>query len=197
MSPHHPFRSERLEYRAYHPDKHVDFIEQVHTEPFAYINASASLHRPVGKRFVEDVVKDLVDKSLLFVIIYRIDNDPDTSEPIGAISLSAAEPEMMHHRCSNMAIDIVHDQQGRGYGTEALNWALEWGFRQAGLHRIELEYLEWNSRVRPLYDRCGFTEEGRRRKSVFKDGKWWDEIGMSILEDEWRARWQGSAAIRT
>lgn len=93
---------------------------------------------------------------------------------------------MVHHRCSSLTIDIVRSHQGIGYGGEVLAWTLAWAFQKAGLHRVELEYLGWNERVRPLYERAGFVEEGRRRKCYFKDGEWWDEILMGILDEEWK-----------
>lgn len=78
MSVPHPFRSERLEYRAYNPDKDAEFLERLHTEPFGYINASTSVHRPVGKKVFEGVLEEL-EKSLLFAIIYKLDQDPGAS----------------------------------------------------------------------------------------------------------------------
>ena len=38
------------------------------------------------------------------------------------------------------------------------------------------------------YRRCGFTTEGRARESIWRDGRWWDEMAMSVLESDWRAR---------
>jgi RimJ/RimL family protein N-acetyltransferase len=32
--------------------------------------------------------------------------------------------------------------------------------------------------------------EGRARQAIFRDGRFWDEIHMSILLDEWEARFQ-------
>ena len=38
------------------------------------------------------------------------------------------------------------------------------------------------------YQKAGFTEEGRHRESVLHDGRWYDEVLMSILDHEWVAR---------
>jgi hypothetical protein len=41
---------------------------------------------------------------------------------------------------------------------------------------------------------CGFVVEGRSRESIFRDGRWWDELAMSVLEtDHRRARAGGDA----
>ena len=36
--------------------------------------------------------------------------------------------------------------------------------------------------------KAGFVEEGRLRESVLHDGRWYDEVLMSILDHEWAAR---------
>jgi len=59
-------------------------------------------------------------------------------------------------------------------------------FRQLGLHRIALSVFEFNERAIRAYRRCGFVVEGRARESIWRDGRWWDELTMSILESEWR-----------
>lgn len=71
-----PFRSARLEYRAYDPDEHDGFFAAMQKEPLAFVSSSASVLRPVNKSFIDEVRKDLVEKSLLFVIVYRSDPDP-------------------------------------------------------------------------------------------------------------------------
>ena len=38
------------------------------------------------------------------------------------------------------------------------------------------------------YKKAGFVAEGHRRGSVWHDGRWYDEVMMSILEHEWVAR---------
>jgi hypothetical protein len=61
-------------------------------------------------------------------------------------------------------------------------------FDTLGLHRIALTVFEFNERAIASYLRCGFVVEGRARESIWRDGRWWDELTMSILEPEWRAR---------
>jgi hypothetical protein len=60
-------------------------------------------------------------------------------------------------------------------------------FGTLGLHRIALYVFEFNERAIRAYQRCGFVIEGRSRESIWRDGRWWDELAMSILESDWRA----------
>ena len=78
------------------------------------------------------------------------------------------------------------DAWGRGYGTEATQLMLDHAFGTLGLHRIALFVFEFNERAIRTYKRCGFVVEGRSRESIFRDGRWWDEIAMSVLESDWR-----------
>ncbi|KAM3507851.1 hypothetical protein MY11210_006988 [Beauveria gryllotalpidicola] len=188
-----PFRSERLEYRGYNPDEHDDFFATLQKDPLGLVSSSPSILRPVSKGLIEQARKNL-EKSLLFVVVYKLDPDSNTSVPIGDVTLESSDPDMAHHRCAKLAIDIVREHQGKGYGSEALNWTVAWAFQKAGLHRVELEYLGWNERVRHLYERAGFVEEGRRRSCFFQYGRWWDEVLMGILKEEWKLRSQSGIA---
>ena len=78
------------------------------------------------------------------------------------------------------------DAWGRGYGTEATRLMVDHAFGALGLHRIALFVFEFNERAIRAYRRVGFVVEGRSRESVWRDGRWWDELAMSILESDWR-----------
>jgi RimJ/RimL family protein N-acetyltransferase len=86
------------------------------------------------------------------------------------------------------------DTWGRGYGTEATQLMLDHAFGTLGLHRIALAVFEFNERAIRAYEKSGFVIEGRARESIWRDGRWWDEISMSVLASEWRGRgWAGGA----
>jgi RimJ/RimL family protein N-acetyltransferase len=80
------------------------------------------------------------------------------------------------------------DAWGRGYGTETTELMLDHAFRTLGLHRVALTVFEFNERAIRAYRRCGFVVEGRARESIWRDGRWWDELAMSVLATEWRQR---------
>ena len=86
------------------------------------------------------------------------------------------------------------DAWGHGYGTEATQLMLDHAFGTLGLHRIALYVFEFNERAIRAYKRCGFVVEGRSRESIWRDGRWWDELAMSVLESDWRARREAATA---
>jgi len=75
---------------------------------------------------------------------------------------------------------------GQGFGTEAMRLLIAHGFDVLNLHRIELAVYENNPRAMKSYTKLGFVEEGRLRQKRFKNGRWLDEVIMSILRTEWR-----------
>ena len=78
------------------------------------------------------------------------------------------------------------DAWGRGFGTEATRLMVDHAFGALSLHRIALFVFEFNERAVRSYRRCGFVIEGRSRESIWRDGRWWDELAMSVLESDWR-----------
>ncbi len=91
------------------------------------------------------------------------------------------------------------DVWGRGYGTEATRLMLDHAFGTLGLHRVALTVFEFNERAIRAYRRCGFVVEGRARESIWRDGRWWDELAMSVIVSEWqesRARSKPAAGSR-
>ena len=87
-----------------------------------------------------------------------------------------------------------HDAWGHGYGGEATTLMVDHAFTSLGLHRVSLSVFAFNERAIRSYARVGFVSEGRAREAIWRDGRWWDEIHMSVLEPEWRAaRWQARA----
>ncbi len=81
-----------------------------------------------------------------------------------------------------------HDAWGRGFGTEATELMLSHAFERLGLHRVGLSVFEFNERARRAYQRAGFVLEGRLRQAIARDGRWWDELQMGALREEWLAR---------
>ncbi|GAB7354686.1 hypothetical protein MBLNU459_g5106t1 [Dothideomycetes sp. NU459] len=199
------FRSARLVYRAFQSPDDDGLFDSIQRDPVAFGNSCASLHKPLDSKFIENIRKYLMDNSLLFVVISlatpNLGEEVKSGEAgsiiprsIGTLFLKASSPDMTHHSCSELGIDILHQYQAQGYGAEAITWALDWAFGSARLHRVELMVLGWNERVKALYERLGFKEEGRKRENLWRDGRWWDEIYMGLLEDEWREAREGEVA---
>ena len=81
---------------------------------------------------------------------------------------------------------FIGDKEARnkGYGTEAINLLLEYGFKYLNLHSIRLDLISVNDRAHKCYKKCGFKDTGLSRESIFLNGKYYDKLHMDILENE-------------
>jgi RimJ/RimL family protein N-acetyltransferase len=83
------------------------------------------------------------------------------------------------------------DYRGRGYGSDALRVLLKFAFLEMNLNRVGLEVMSYNTAALTAYERIGFVREGVQREVVYRDGAYYDIIGMGMLRREWEARyWQ-------
>lgn len=92
------------------------------------------------------------------------------------------------NRSVRIGIDITAEFRGKGYGSEAFSAFIDYLFKQQNMHRIWLLVADANKIARKLYEKLGFKEEGRQKKALFRDGKYWDYVSMSILEDQWKTK---------
>lgn len=78
------------------------------------------------------------------------------------------------------------DYRSNGYGTEAIQLLLEYGFKYLNLHSISLTLLAVNERAHKCYLKCGFKDAGKYREKIFLNGKYYDQLIMDIVEDEFK-----------
>jgi RimJ/RimL family protein N-acetyltransferase len=189
-----PWRSERLIYRAIETDDDP-FLAALGADGEAFMNAAPFIPLPQGKDATTKF-REFLNSQLLSAMVClpppvsdpvaTTEGGPAKAIPIGIINLVAAEPRMVHHRRSEVGVNIARAYQGQGYGTEAIKWALRFGFRHCNLHRIEIEAFGWNAGAIRLYEKLGFKHESRKRDYLWHDGAYYDFVGLAILEDEWR-----------
>src|SRR5262249_12671709 len=79
-----------------------------------------------------------------------------------------------------VVIGVRADAAGLGIGTGLLRQAKSWAAAH-GLHRLELTVMAHNSRAIRLYERMGFSVEGRRAECLLIDGQFIDELTMAVL----------------
>ena len=76
------------------------------------------------------------------------------------------------------------DYWGQGAGLAATKEILNHGFNDLNLNRIYLTVLVENTRAIKLYVKAGFSEEGREREAIFKNGRFHDLILMAVLRKD-------------
>ena len=84
--------------------------------------------------------------------------------------------------------------QDGGYGREAVLLALRLAFLEMGARKVELQVYSFNERAVRVYQKLGFTLEGRRRHAVFHRGAFHDQLLMGMLDAEYHEQYGRSRA---
>ena len=79
-----------------------------------------------------------------------------------------------------VVIGVRAHAAGRGIGAGLLARAKDWAVAH-GLHRLELTVMAHNNRAIRLYERMGFSVEGRRSECLLVDGQFIDELTMAAI----------------
>ena len=140
--------------------------------------ASAPLGVKAVQRLFEEREMSRTDDS--FAIFRKGERDP-----IGIISLINLSEA---HASADLSIIVGRpEDRDKGYGAEAIEAVLGYGFEKLKLHRIGLSVFDFNGIAISAYEKLGFREEGRMRQAIKRDHAFHDAILMSILSSEWRS----------
>ena len=88
---------------------------------------------------------------------FAIETLDDPPVLVGNIGLWGARPK---DRCATLGIALGREYVSRGYGTDAMRVIVGYGFREMGLHRIQLGVAPFNPAGIRAYEKAGFVEEG-------------------------------------
>lgn len=199
------FNSPRLAYRAVRPVGDLPVFVAINADQLGYQNSNFSNNKLPSQSDAEKFLKATMEESLLGAVIWhpydanlaqdvrqrliekaKQDGEivEDWGTAIGEIHLSALDKYSAHHRWTEIGLDILPAYQGKGYGGEAIAWALDYAFRRAGMHRVRIRAFKWNEGAIRLYEKLGFKLEGRERESLWHEGRWWDSVTLGLLEGE-------------
>ncbi|WP_145412760.1 GNAT family N-acetyltransferase [Paenibacillus xylanexedens] len=172
---------ERIVLREYQ-DTDLEYMKNWVNDPDITANLSDHFLYPHSSYETESFFKTMVEGTSAnkgFVI-----GDAASLEYIGQIDLYKID---WKNRFASLAIVIGRKEcLGKGYGSEAIRLLQRFAFEELNFNRLELEVYEYNLAAHKCYLKCGFQEEGRYRKKIYKNGTYWDSLVMSILKNEYK-----------
>lgn len=202
-------QSQRLHYiRINQNDDHFrSFLTDLLQDPEVQALTTTMLLRPMGKNELDYLMGEY-SSALLGVAICLLPSEisPDALRPeenkpliIGELVLGEGgiPSSIAHNRNASIGIAISSAYQGKGYGREALNWAVDWAFRHGNMHSVSISTASFNTRAAKLYRDLGFVEEGRRRQVIWFDRTWHDDLLFSMTEEEWEGMRKASSSKST
>ena len=137
-------------------------------------------YRPINLQTELDFI-DNVYKSEHDIVLGIVPKDTDTL--IGVTGLHRLE---FKHRRAVFAICIGEKGAwGKGYGSETTALMTGYAFETLNLNRVGLEVYEDNEPGIKAYEKVGFKREGILRQMMYREGRYWNKLIMSILREEW------------
>ena len=89
-------------------------------------------------------------------------------------------------RIAEIGITLNNKYQNKGFGPEALTLLLKYGFMKLNLNLIEIGAISNNERAIHVYkDKLKFKEDARLRMRHYKNGKYYDDVTLSITREEY------------
>ena len=126
-------------------------------------------------KWMENVVS--IGKAVQFIVVVK-----STKTPIGSVYIRDIDYK---NKKGEFGIFIGEKQYtGHGFGTEAADLIIKYGFLQLDLNKIYLRVLSTNLSAIKSYLKVGFKYEGYFREDVYVRQNYLDVIFMGILKDE-------------
>ena len=138
--------------------------------------------KPNSMELMEEEYSQLIhsDKDVVFAIV-----DKKTGAHIGNVGLYAIN---WVARSAEYRIVIGERKyHGKGYGTETAKLIVAYAFDKLNLNKVFLGVNAENKTAIKSYKNSGFVEEGRARQEIYRNGRYYDAITMSILREEFYA----------
>lgn len=137
--------------------------------------AAAPLEKPAVERLFKERERSVTDDS--FAIHLK-----GEKRPIGVISLMNISEAK---RSADLSVIVGHpEDRHHGYGAEAIDLIVGYGFEELGLKSVALSVFEFNEDAISTYERLGFRVEGRVSRAVEREGEFHDAIMMRITRPE-------------
>lgn len=113
--------------------------------------------------FAAEQASKVNDNTSPFLIIE--DNDKNR--------VGMASPSIEDHRVGvfTSGIFIKPEFQRKGYATEAIFMIMKFYFNELRCQKFNISVYSYNEASNRLFQKMGFAVEGRRRNTVFADGK--------------------------
>jgi RimJ/RimL family protein N-acetyltransferase len=99
---------------------------------------------------------------------------------IGFLNCKGGKRKATRH-VTLLSISLDEAWRNQGVGSRLMAHAMEWARNTGIIHRIELLVFARNEMAIHLYQKFGFVVEGRRRRAIFSNGEYLDDLMMALL----------------
>jgi RimJ/RimL family protein N-acetyltransferase len=152
----------------------IALVKELADEPGLYIALSPgefNLTVEQEQKFIADY--QAADNSVFLVA-------ETEGQIVGVLTCKGGSRKLTRH-VATLGMSVRKDWRNRGVGGLLLARVVEWARGTGIVSRIELFVFARNEMAIHLYEKHGFVCEGRRRRAIFRDGEYFDDLIMSLL----------------
>ena len=135
---------------------------------------------PVSKqeqlKWYEKAVMD--KKNLRFTIVLK-----ESNEVVGMVTLS--EIDWQNRRASHGIKLSSNCPKRQGIATDAVMTLMKYAFEEMNLNRLDGGRIAYNTASQKLYEKCGWHAEGLKKKALYRNGEYHDQVITGILKEEY------------
>ena len=160
-------------------EHHLDDIMKGFNNPEMrkFLGGFIPVTREAEREWIQSCQRQMMNRTgFVFVI-----EDASDHRFIGTVSLSGID---WLSKTAGIGIAIHSPQDWeKGYGTEAMQMLIDFGWHHLNLRRIELSVHAFNPRAKHVYEKLGFKEWGIAHRKLFVDGEYHDTHYMEIFRE--------------
>lgn len=121
-----------------------------------------------------------------FEWVNMVKDDPNNfaitvnNDAIGGVALVVQQD--IYRKNAEIGYWLGEDYWGQGIMTEAVRQVVDYGFQNLDINRIYAGIFEYNVASTKVLIKAGFQHEATLKKSVYKNGLFWDDLIYSVLQ---------------
>jgi [ribosomal protein S5]-alanine N-acetyltransferase len=169
---------ERLKFRKFKIEDAADlFIIRSDEKVMNYMDSKRFTSIADAEEMIMNIYNDYVTgRGINWIIFLK-----DSGDIIGYFGFWRIVAE---HCRAEIGFALKPEYWGKGYMTDTLLSMIRFGFNELRLHSIEANVNPRNESCRSLLEKAGFKKEAYFKENYLFNGKYYDSIIYSILENE-------------
>ena len=111
-------------------------------------------------------------------------------ETLEGVNIGGLSFHSRHRKNGTFSLGVVvsREHRGQGYAEDAVRILLRYAFWERRYQKCNSACVHTNEASIRLHRKLGFVEEGRRRRHVFFDGEFHDDILFGLTREEFDAQ---------
>lgn len=160
--------------------KDIDFIKDMFNDPDLE-NLVTGWAFPVSSYAQEQWMKNHYNDQTSFRFVIETEEDG----PLGIATLTNID---WKNKKATHGMKLANkERRSKGIGTDTVMAIMRYAFDELGLNRLDGSWFDSNVASKGMYTKCGWKEEGVRRKYIYKKGAYRDLTVVGILASEYYA----------